>query len=158
MQIFKQYIRSVGERMQMYRMFYYASRKAPIAVTFVKKIKFSDTRYTPEERFLISDKQLEFVELFSQSGKSIEQMKLSAKDLCNFLSRAYGFRVEELVADFVRDKHGIYWMINVRSFTLEPSNYKVKKLESEKLVLNQAVALEFLREQANDSSIFFFEV
>ena len=46
-------------------------------------------------------------------------------------------------------------MTNVRSFVLEPSNYKVKKMEKEKLIENQAVLLEYLREQANDSSKFY---
>eukprot|EP01022_Parablepharisma_sp_SALTPOND_P000862 TRINITY_DN105159_c0_g1_i1.p2 TRINITY_DN105159_c0_g1~~TRINITY_DN105159_c0_g1_i1.p2 ORF type:complete len:607 (-),score=46.39 TRINITY_DN105159_c0_g1_i1:7835-9655(-) len=154
-QIFKQYVRSAGERMQMYRLFYYASRKAPIAVTFVKKVKFEDPRYVPEEKFLVSDTQLELVDTFAQSGKSIERMQLEAKKLCSFLSRAYGFRVEEFVADFVKDKSDIYWLVNVKSFILENSNYHVKKLEHEKLIENQAVLLELLREQANDSSIIF---
>ena len=138
--------------MQMYRVFYYASRKAPIAVTFVKKIKFNEMGYSVFDKFLISDNQMELVELFTQSGKSIEKMEQEAKDICSFLSRAYGFRVEELVADFVRGKSGAYWMTNVRFFILDPSNYNVKKLEFENVIQNQAIILEFLREQANDSS------
>ncbi len=152
-QIFKQYIRSAGERMQMYRLFYYASRKAPIAITFVKKIKFEEQGYVPEEKFLISENQLELVDTFTQSGKSIERMQQEAKKLCAFLSRAYGFRVEEFVADFIRDKSDQYWLTNVKNFVLEESNYHVKRLEHEKVIENQAVLLELLREQANDSSI-----
>eukprot|EP00826_Nyctotherus_ovalis_P018212 TRINITY_DN15430_c0_g2_i1.p1 TRINITY_DN15430_c0_g2~~TRINITY_DN15430_c0_g2_i1.p1 ORF type:complete len:111 (+),score=39.38 TRINITY_DN15430_c0_g2_i1:127-459(+) len=99
--------------MQMYRVFYYSSRKAPVAITLVKKIRFSDPGYSAEEKFVILDNQLELVETFTQSGKSIERMEQEAKGLCSFLSRAYGFRVEELVADFVRDKSGLYWLTNV---------------------------------------------
>ena len=142
----KQYMRSVGERMQMYRVFYYSTRKAPFAITF------TGSGYSAEDKFEILDNQLELVELFIKSGKSIEQMEQEAKTLCSFLSRAYGLRLEELVADFVRDKYGIYWLTNVRSFILEPNNYNVKKLEYEKLIQSQVTVLEFLREQANDSS------
>ena len=144
--------------MQMYRLFYYASQKAPIAIVFLKQIKFDDPRYGPEEKFLISDKQMELVDNFSQSGKSITRMKSEAKKLCNFLSRAYGFRVEEIVVDFVRDKADIYWIVNVKSFLLEPSNYNVKKLEHQRLIEAQAVMLESLREQANDSSKFHMRI
>jgi len=154
-QIFKQYIRSAGERMQMYRLFYYATLKAPIAITFAKKIKFADQRYLPEEKFFISETQLELVDNFTQSGKSIQKMHACAKQICGFLSRAYGFRVKELVADFVRDRFDNYWLTNVKSFILEESNYNVKRLEHDKLIENQAILLEYLREQANDSSIFF---
>ena len=79
-------------------------------------------------------------------------MEQDAKKLCVFLSRAYGFRVEELVLDFIRDKSDRYWVMNVVSFVLESSNYYVKKLEHEKLISNQAAAIGLLREQANDSS------
>eukprot|EP00826_Nyctotherus_ovalis_P015041 TRINITY_DN14240_c0_g1_i1.p1 TRINITY_DN14240_c0_g1~~TRINITY_DN14240_c0_g1_i1.p1 ORF type:complete len:170 (+),score=36.79 TRINITY_DN14240_c0_g1_i1:628-1137(+) len=152
-EIFKQYIRSKGECMQIYRFFYYSSLKAPVAVGFIKRIKFSDSRHGPDEKFLISDMQLELVDSFIQSGKAITRMQDEAKKLCNFLSAAYGFRIEELVVDFVRDKFDTYWLMNVKSFTLEPSNYKIKKLEYEKSI-SQSVVLETLREQAKDSSTF----
>ncbi len=138
--------------MQMYRLFYYASRKAPIAITLSRRFKFAEQPYPVEERFLITEGQMESVETFAQAGKSIERMEQEAKKICNFLSRAYGFRVLELVADFVRDKHDVFWLTNVRSFVLEESNYNVKRLEYEKVIENQAVVLEQLREQANDSS------
>ena len=138
--------------MQMYRVLYYSCRKAPIAITFVKKIKFNSTNNHPSEKFLISLYQTELVEIFTQSGKSIDRMEQDAKKLCVFLSRAYGFRVEELVLDFIRDKYDRYWVMNVVSFVLESSNYYVKKLEHEKLISNQAAALGLLREQATDSS------
>ena len=138
--------------MQIYRVHYYVVRKAPIAITYVKKIKFSDQHYGPQDKFLISDTESELVESFSQSGKSISRMQEEAKKICSFLSRAYGFRVENFIADFVRDKSDVYWLTNVKSFTLEPTNYKLKKLEYEKLIQNQAVVLETLRDQASDSS------
>ena len=109
----------------------------------------------PEEKYLINDGQLELVDTFSQSGKSIERMQIEAKKICNLLSRAYGFRIEELVADFVRDKHDTFWLINVKSFVLEESNYRVKMMEHEHVIENQAVLLGMLRGQANDSSIIF---
>ena len=152
-EIFKQYIRSGGEHMQMYRVFYCTVRKAPVAITYVKKIKFNDRHYGPQEKFLISDSESELVETFAQSGKSIIRMQEEAKRICMFLSRAYGFRIEELIADFVRDKSDAYWLTNVKSFTLEPTNYNLKKLEYEKLIQNQAAILITLREQASDSSI-----
>ena len=80
-------------------------------------------------------------------------MQEEAKRICMFLSHAYGFRIEELIADFVRDKSDAYWLTNVKSFTLEPTNYNLKKLEHEKLIQNQAAILITLREQASDSSI-----
>ena len=105
-----------------------------------------------EEKYLISDGQMEFVDTFAQSGKSIERMQIEAKKICNLLSRAYGFRIEELVADFVRDRHDTFWLINVKSFVLEESNYRVKTMEHEHVIENQAILLGLLREQANDSS------
>lgn len=152
-QIFKEYIRSSGERMQMYRLFYYNSRKAPIVVTFAKIIKFADPRYMIEQRYLLNDNDLEHIQQFIQAGKSIERMQNEAKKICNILSRAYGFRVEELVADFVKDGHDVFWLINVKYFLLESTNYELKKQEHEHLIKKQAVALEILREQASDSSI-----
>lgn len=138
--------------MQMYRVFYYTSLKAPIAITFVKKIKFSNQIHNPDEKFLIADSQLELVDTFTQSGKSISRMENEMKKICNFLSAAYGFRVKEIVADFVKDKYDIYWLMNVKHFILEKNNYGMKMLEHNKLIQSQAIALEALREQANDSS------
>jgi len=155
-QIFKEYIRSGGERMQMYRLFYYSSRKAPVATIFVKKIKFNDPNYVPKDKFLITSNQIEshkeLIDVFTQAGKSIKRMEEELKKLRAFMFQAFGFRVEELAADFVKDKNDRYCLINVKYFTLESRNYNVKKLEHAKLIENQAVALGYLRERANDSS------
>lgn len=148
-QIFREYIRSGGERMQLYRLFYYSSRKAPVATALAKRTKFGDTRCSVEERFVVADEELD---AFVQAGKSIERMCEQAKKLCNLLARVYGFRVNELVVDFVRDKRDVYWLTNIRYFSLEPSNYTLKKLEHQKLIQSQATALEQLRQQASDSS------
>jgi len=140
--------------MQLYRLFYYSSRRAPIVTTLVKKVKFNEIHYSSEEKFLIGSRQLELVNTFIQSGKSIERMQKEAKKLCNLLSLIYGFRINELVLDFIRDENDIYWLINIPYFTLEQSNYNIKKLEHQKLIQNQAITLELLRQQASDSSNF----
>ena len=69
--------------MQLYRMFYYSLTKAPIATVFVKTIKFTDPRFVPEQKFVVSDTQLSFVDIYYQSGKSISIMQHEAKKLCN---------------------------------------------------------------------------
>jgi len=140
--------------MQIYRFFYYSSLKAPVVVGFIKRINFNDQYYSPDEKFIISDTSMKLVDSFVQSGKSISRMQGEAKKICNFLSAAYGFRVEELVVDFIRDKFDTYWLMNVKSFALEPSNYKIKKFEYGSSI-SQAVALETLREQAKDTSILY---
>ena len=90
--------------------------------------------------------------MFTQSGKSIERMQMAAKRICSFMARAYGFRVQELVVDFVRDLHDVYWLVNVKAFRLEDSNYELKVKEHAHLIENQGRILELLREEANDSS------
>jgi len=96
---------------------------------------------------------MKYVEIFIQSGKSIQKMQIEARKLCTLLSRAWGFRVKELVADFIKDSRDIYWLIDVKSFVLEEGNYQLKLKEFSHLIENQATALESLRKQANDSSM-----
>jgi hypothetical protein len=79
-------------------------------------------------------------------------MEQELKKLRTFMFQAFGFRVEELVADFVKDKNDRYCLINLKYFTLESRNYNIKKLEHAKLIENKALALEYLREHANGSS------
>lgn len=151
-QIFREYIRSGGERMQMYRVFYHSSRKATVATAFVRRTKFNESACIPEDKFLIDCSHSELLDVFTQAGKSIERMELELRKLCTFLFQAFGLRVEELAADFVKDKHDRYCLVNVKFFKLEERNYRVKQLEHAKLIENQATALEYLREHANDSS------
>eukprot|EP00826_Nyctotherus_ovalis_P064406 TRINITY_DN9447_c0_g2_i4.p5 TRINITY_DN9447_c0_g2~~TRINITY_DN9447_c0_g2_i4.p5 ORF type:complete len:145 (+),score=46.29 TRINITY_DN9447_c0_g2_i4:405-839(+) len=141
--------------MQMYRVFYHSSRKATVATTFVRKAKFGEPACIPEDKFLIPSNQPELLDVFMQAGKSIERMEQELRKLCTFLFQAYGLRIEELAADFVKDKRDRYCLVNVRFFKLEERNYNVKKLEHAKLIENQATALEYLREHANDSSNIF---
>lgn len=101
---------------------------------------------------MINEGEMKYVEQFTQAGKSIELMQIEAKKICTFLSCTYGFRVQELVADFVKDSNDIFWLINVKSFLLEESNYLLKFKEHEHLIKNQAAMLESLRVQASDSS------
>lgn len=79
-------------------------------------------------------------------------MQTEAKKICSFLSLAYGFRIVELVADFVKERDDRYGLLNVRSFVLEESNYSLKVRESQHLIENQAVLLGQLRTVASDSS------
>jgi len=88
------------------------------------------------------------------TGKTIEKIQTEAKRICSYLSLAYGFRITELVADFIKFKTDCYYLINLKSFTLEQTNYQQKVKEQLCLVETQAVTLKELRKVASDSSTF----
>lgn len=107
-----------------------------------------------EERYLLSDRQQGSATQYVLTGKTIEKVQAEAKKICAFLSLAYGFRVTELIADFVKARTDCYYLVNLKSFTLEETNYRQKVKEQLKTVESQAVVLRELRECASDSSKF----
>ncbi len=118
------------------------------------KVKYEDARQDMAHRYQLHEDDPESFDVYMLTGKAIERMQVEAKKICNLLSRAYGFRLLELVADFVKDRHDTYWLVNVKSFVLEEHNYGLKVKEHEHLIENQNVILDLLREEANDSSMY----
>ncbi len=118
-------------------------------LSFSNDTRFDDDASDIEARFLLKEGHCRN---YTLAGKSIEGMQAEAKKVCDMMCTAFGLRVTELVADFVRDRDDRYWLTNVRSFLLEPSNYALKVKEFQHLIENQTVTLGKLRATANDSS------
>jgi len=110
---------------------------------------------TRSELFLLNEFNTETFDQFTLSGKVIEKMHIEAKKVTNLLSLAYGFRTVELVCDFIKsDVSENYFLVNVKSFKLEDTNYQLKVAENLHLIENQNAVLTSLRQVASDSSIF----
>ena len=123
-------------------------------MALVNKVKYADVRLVLGHRYQVHEEIPGSVETYTLAGKAIERILAEARQVCNLLALAYGYRLIELVADYVKDKEGRYWLNNVRSFVLEEHNYELKVREHEHLIENQSVILNLLREEANDSSKF----
>lgn len=85
------------------------------------------------DNHLVNSLSLEFLETWNISGASIGPFETQARSLVEFLNRGFAIRIQEIVLDFMRDKHGRVWFCACKTIRIDPDalNYSVKPFKPE---------------------------
>lgn len=91
---------------------------------------------------LCSDKH-DGIEVYPLYGHALARVESQGRKLLDFIHKAYYLRINEIVIDFVRDRAGNYWILNVKGFKLDESIIVARELrENEEKELSKAARQE----------------
>ena len=100
-------------------------QKACYGITMSNRIDANDPKASLNSKFKLSYTTNSF-EYYLSSGSSVSAYKAYATNIHHYLLKYYGYRIEYLVCDFLKDPLGQIWFLSLRSFKLEEQNYKIK--------------------------------
>ena len=58
-------------------------------------------------------------------GLPLADLEAEAKKIYKFMLYIVGLRVSKLTLDFMRDEKGIIWLLNLKSYELNPDSYEL---------------------------------
>ena len=116
----QKFIRSVGDKASAIRLQYHPhtrNNKANIAY-FLSNLKVE----RPEEFYkcVVNAEAVDSFDIFKLQGSAIRELERHAESLVDYLGRGYGFRIEEIHLDFLKDEEGVLWLSGCRGFRLDP--------------------------------------
>jgi hypothetical protein len=66
--------------------------------------------------------------VYALSGPALAKVEAQGRRLLEFVHKSYFVRINEIVIDFVKDREGVYWIVNVRGFKLDESIMLAREL------------------------------
>jgi hypothetical protein len=61
------------------------------------------------------------IEIYPLHGHALTKVEIEGRKLLDFIHMTYFIRINEIVIDFVKDREGKYWILNVKGFRLDES-------------------------------------
>ena len=108
----------LANSMSIFR-FFLTSQKASYAYHILNNLDFNDHDTELQKRYNISLLNPLSFRINKLTGGSVTVMEVETLKIKRFMKDMYGYRVNQLVIDFVKDREGKYWIRGVQAFTLE---------------------------------------
>ena len=103
--------------MSIYR-FFLTAQKASYAYYIINKTNLQNTERIISSRYNISLLSPFSFKIHKLTGASVQLMEIETLKIKRLLGEAFGYRIKQLVVDFIKDHNGKYWIRAVHSFTL----------------------------------------
>lgn len=104
-------------------------------------------------KYVLCSDQHDGIEVYPLFGQALSRVVAQGRMLLNFIHKYYFIRINEIVIDFVRDKQGNYWILNVKGFKLDESVTLARELRQQEEKELPIAAREELRRTKHEERL-----
>ena len=127
--LIQRFIKCHSDRPTITRIWYIKTTKFAKATygIVISNTDAAKKKYAHGENILMSAKH-DGIEIYNQCGAAIRPLEDEARKIVDFLQRSYFLKIEEIVFDFVKDKHGHWWFLGCKGFKLDDAIILAREL------------------------------